>query len=151
MVPVSAGMLKNWGITAEELQEQSRKNVVYEIKSLRQLLGNGMPWMNAEEENEEDGLLCLSNREAFRGAAGMLIGDCLRDKAREEKCNFYILPSSLHEVLLVKDDGTGEQAEPLKQMVREINADPAILPASDYLSDSVYYYERAEDKVRIAA
>jgi len=151
LVPVSAGMLKNWGITAEELQEQSRKNVVYEIKSLRQLLGKGIPWMNAEEKTEEDSLLCLSNKETFRGAAGMLIGDCLRDKAQEEHCNFYILPSSIHEVILVKDDGIGEHAESLKQMVSEINADPAILPISDYLSDSVYYYDRVEDKVRIAA
>lgn len=54
--------------------------------------------------------------------------------------NFYVLPSSIHEVLIVPDNGD-MQAKELESMVKEVNA-TQVAPA-DLLSDKVQYYDRA--------
>ena len=51
--------------------------------------------------------------------------------------SYFILPSSLHEVILIKDDGTTDEAE-LKAMVTEANR--SVVEPSDILSDSVFHY-----------
>ena len=53
--------------------------------------------------------------------------------------NFYVLPSSIHEVLIVPDNGNMQTKE-LENMVREVNASQ-VLP-EDLLSDKVQYYDR---------
>ena len=57
--------------------------------------------------------------------------------------DFYILPSSIHEVLLVKDDGKFG-IDYLEDMVKEVNA-TQVAP-EDLLTDSVYHYD-AKGKV----
>jgi hypothetical protein len=52
--------------------------------------------------------------------------------------SFYILPSSIHEILLVKDNGQFDRAS-LEKMVREVNA-TQVAP-EDKLTDSVYHYD----------
>ncbi|MBQ7925064.1 MAG: hypothetical protein IJ335_02090, partial [Lachnospiraceae bacterium] len=61
------------------------------------------------------------------------------------KGKFYILPSSVHEVILLKDDGE-ESPSKLQEMVREINqceVDP-----TEVLSDSIYHYDIADKVIR---
>ena len=54
--------------------------------------------------------------------------------------DYFILPSSIHECLILPDDGTYERGE-LERMVREINR-RELLP-QEVLSDRVYHYDRA--------
>ncbi len=58
--------------------------------------------------------------------------------------DFYILPSSIHEILLVKDNGQFDRAA-LEQMVREVNA-TQVAP-EDKLTDSVYHYDSNKENV----
>ena len=62
-------------------------------------------------------------------------------------CDLYILPSSIHEVLLLKDDEIS--AEELRRMVRSVNR--GVVDEMDRLSDEVYHYQRGSGKVEIAA
>ena len=55
--------------------------------------------------------------------------------------DFYILPSSIHEVLLLPQSKAPSK-EQLDQMVREVNRD--CLDPGDYLSDHAYYYSKSE-------
>ena len=52
--------------------------------------------------------------------------------------DYFILPSSLHEVILIKDDGTSN-TDDLKRMVVEANR--SVVEPHDVLSDNVYYYD----------
>ena len=61
------------------------------------------------------------------------------DKAAERVGgDFFILPSSIHEILIVPDNGKME----LEAMVKEVNA-TQVAPA-DKLTDSVYHYDSKE-------
>ena len=57
------------------------------------------------------------------------------------KGDYFILPSSIHEVLLLRDDGNMDYRA-LEAMVREINA-TQVAP-EERLSDQVYHYDVAE-------
>lgn len=63
---------------------------------------------------------------------------------------FYILPSSVHEVILlpVTTEIRGSVAE-MRSMVREINASDDV-PEEEVLSDEVYYYDREGQELSIA-
>ena len=59
---------------------------------------------------------------------------------------FYILPSSVHEVILLEDTGAGAAPE-LKKMVLEVNR-TQVAP-EEVLSDSLYYYDSTDKRVKI--
>ena len=87
----------------------------------------------------------LSNVSRCRGAACILYEDTLRRAAEEYGEDFYILPSSVHEVILFP---VSEEKHPerLRDIVREVNR-TQILP-EEVLSDNVYYYRRKERKIQ---
>ncbi len=88
-----------------------------------------------------------SNSAGVFGACAMLHDMLLRQFAEETGDGFYILPSSVHEVLFLPVRGSGGDAESLGRMVREINA--GVLEPGDVLSDHVYYYSAEKDRVSI--
>ena len=54
--------------------------------------------------------------------------------------DFYILPSSTHEVLLLPESRAPSKEE-LDQRIQEVNREA--LEPEDYLSDHAYYYSRS--------
>ncbi len=88
----------------------------------------------------------LSNQKKLHGAVCMIYPGVLEELALRMKGNFFILPSSVHEMILLADTGIGE-TENLKKMVMEINS-TQVAP-EEILSDSLYYYDSAERKVKI--
>jgi hypothetical protein len=62
--------------------------------------------------------------------------------------SYYILPSSIHELILLADDGIST-VEELQNMVREINQTE--VSESDFLSDEVYHYDAIAKKFENAS
>lgn len=91
-------------------------------------------------------LRVLSNVKRVHGAICMLYPDVLENLARKEQKSFYILPSSIHEVILLADTGAGLPGE-LKAMIAEVNS-TQVAP-EEVLSDSLYYYDFTDKKVKI--
>ena len=60
--------------------------------------------------------------------------------------DLYILPSSIHEVLVTPDNGLYE-VEDLKKMVKEVN-DTEVSP-EERLSYSVYKYSRRDAEIKV--
>ena len=52
---------------------------------------------------------------------------------------FFILPSSIHELILVPDDG--EDVKGLKEIVSDVNDNSDVVTEDDFLSNSVYHYD----------
>ena len=74
--------------------------------------------------------------------AGVLAYQNFMDQAAERVGgDFFILPSSIHEVLIVPDNGRMDLKE-LEAMVRDVNA-TQVAPA-DKLTDNVYHYDSKE-------
>ena len=87
-----------------------------------------------------------TNEQCSLGAAVMRYPD-FREKVRGMiRGDFYILPSSIHEVILVPES-FGLEPERIQEMVKEINQ-TGVAP-EEVLSDSVYYFDGEE--IRIVA
>lgn len=98
-------------------------------------------WLEREFElvrNGEKGPLfyVLTNTSKINGAAVMLYEGMLKKFEERFESGFYIIPSSVHEVLILVE--ADESVEELNRMVREVN-DSQVAP-EEVLSDHVYYY-----------
>ncbi len=86
----------------------------------------------------------LTNSTGINGAACMMYENVLKEFAEMMQSDLIILPSSLHEVLLMLDDGVSEY-ENLTEMVSHINTTE--VPGEDVLSNSIYRYSRQDENV----
>lgn len=86
----------------------------------------------------------LTNKSKVYGAACMLYPDVLKNFCRNMGQDFYILPSSVHEVIMVPADA-GTNKEGLREIVTDINRTQ--VAEEEVLADSVYLYRRDIDKI----
>ena len=91
-------------------------------------------------------LFALTNSKAFFGASVIMYPGILRTAAKKLGGAYYILPSSMHEVLLLAKDKDTDPSQ-LKEIVEEVNLTDAV--STDFLSNHVYEYDSDEDTVTI--
>lgn len=95
---------------------------------------------NIYSEAKGPKMYVLSNSDRNCGAAAILYNSFLADFAKKTNSDYYILPSSIHEMILVPVGEDENEAERLKTMVREVNCTE--LSAEEILSDSIYFFKR---------
>lgn len=98
--------------------------------------------LDSTKDNESEELIVLSNNVSAYGASCMIYGDALKEYAVWKQSDLVILPSSIHEVLLVKYDGSSD-VRWLSRMVSDINISD--VAENERLSDSVYIYRWKQD------
>ena len=79
----------------------------------------------------------LTNDRREFGASAILYDGILKRAGEIINSGFYIIPSSIHELILVPEV-QGVNSGDLKNMVKQVNDNE--LPPAEVLSDSVYYY-----------
>ena len=99
-----------------------------------------------EETEESENLLVVSNRCKMSGASVILYDGMLQRIAKRLGGNFYLLPSSIHEMICMPCRDCHDERE-LVTMVRQINAESVL--EEEVLSDNVYCYDTAIDALRI--
>lgn len=139
--------LVEWDISNEELydiaKENTRRLFPPELRRLDDML-------REYDENidipEDSGLHILTNKQHINGATYMVYEDIIKEFAQNNNSDVYILPSSIHEVLLLpyKEDINKSN---LEEMVKEINE--YVVSPLEYLSDTVYKYDLREFCVKI--
>lgn len=82
----------------------------------------------------------LTNEKNMNGASMILQENLLRQCSKIIGGDFYVLPSSVHETLLVPEQEDIDVAY-LTHMVRAVNSDISSVPPADILSDKVQYYD----------
>lgn len=92
-------------------------------------------------------LYVAGNNSGLHGAAVVLYDGVLRNFAESVEKDLVILPSSIHEVLLIPVAPTLD-LEYLEDIVRHINQGE--VPEEEVLSDQVYLYKRETDQVCMA-
>ena len=80
----------------------------------------------------------------FNGATTILYDGWLGAFAEKNQADVYILPSSIHELILILDDKE-MGAERLQEMVKEVNRTQ--VENDEVLSDSIYYYCRENQEI----
>ena len=152
-IRINNSLMELWGATEEELYMvamESLENEPYNIQSIAKLLGGmaGIPVGEMPELPEEmTEQHVLTNEGCRYGAAGMLRQDLMEGFAEQAGGSFYILPSSIHDLILLPDDDS-VSAECLREMVKEVNK--SVVAREEWLSEDVYYYDCEEKKVRMS-
>ena len=91
------------------------------------------------EKDAAPPLYVLTNETQICGAACMLYPSLLAEFSDSVGKDLYILPSSIHEVLLLPT-GTRCADEELRALVQSVNREQ--LPLTQQLSDTIYFYSR---------
>ena len=138
-VLVTNQMMDQFGITPEQLHQDA---VLSQTEHRAPTLKN-MSEMMAEMsggfmEMEESPMWVATVEGGVNGAAVVQIPAFMDEAAEKLGGDFFVLPSSVHECLFIRDDGAFDR-EQLESMVQSVNA-TEVSPA-DFLSDSVYHYD----------
>lgn len=93
----------------------------------------------------DDQIYKISNQCSAHGAATMLYPGLLKSIAEEWGDDLYVLPSSIHEVILVAI--TGQEADRLRALVIDANMDLVKKPI--LLTNNIYRYYRDTEELKI--
>jgi hypothetical protein len=161
-IKVNNSIFDKWKITIEELKDAAYestynqeeifcKDFINTLSSLIASKGN-MSLFPQDFDAIKVGFppytYILSNKAKNHGAGAMLYKDVLKDLCDKHNVKRYIiLPSSIHEVILVPapdDEDDAKCLENFCNIVRDVNS-TSIAP-EEFLSDSVYIYDRQSNK-----
>ena len=136
---VTNQLLAEYGVSADQLHADA---VAAQIANHPPVLRN-MSEVMAEMSGglfdmPESPMWVATVDDGVNGAAVTQIPGFLEEAADRLGGDFFVLPSSVHEVLFIRDDGSFER-EQLESMVRGVNATE--VSEADFLSDSVYHYD----------
>lgn len=150
---VTDEMMRKWQAEPFELFQDAMhntRNLLGEsIRPLREILNEMIRSVCGElsiEELSEEGLpmFVLTNNWKRNGAVCMLFEDSLQEFAEEFESDLFVIPSSIHEVILVPEPAKLCREE-LNRIIREINRTE--LREEDILSDHVYLYSRQAGQI----
>lgn len=148
---ITPAMLDSWGVSMETLQKDAATCTWAEYPILSPMgnmisyLTSGLSLPNLLETGEpvqmSDDMFpvfVLSNDQAMQGASLITLPDLLDQIGDILQDDFYILPSSLHEVIIVPQN-TQMTLDELSEMVHSVNESQ--VAAEDLLSDKVQHYD----------
>lgn len=110
-----------------------------------QLLSDNLEELDRENLLSKSGMYVLTNTRGINGAACLLYSDSIRTLSDKLQGDFYILPSSIHELIVIPDNVNPERD--LCRMVSDINQTQ--VPKEDILSDNIYRYDTASGQIRL--
>ncbi len=164
--------LKSWGISQNELMRSALANTPRLLPPVIRPMSDVLKQLAREAMGDEydetavDSLLeaadeqrmernpvfptlyVLSNPAGVNGAACMLYPGEIRKFAAHLNQDLVILPSSIHEVLLVADSGNYD-FDDMSRLVQNINETE--VPPEDRLSNQIYRYSRKDDQIVIVS
>lgn len=145
-VKITTVMMEDYKVSSQELYAVAMENLRndgYRFQSMTEVLRGLYP--QAEEKiSMEKEMYVLSNASGMYGAVGILNRELIRKFA--EGRDFYILPSSVHEMIFIPASDEYIVSE-LDQMVEEINRTQVIL--EERLTDHCYFYDAEADEIRM--
>ncbi len=140
------------GVTIEQLHQTAKENTrnlrpvkVYQMSDLIARVGEKLGIEGFEYNTEMNFMYLFSNESNMFGAIAMFFEEELKQFADKLNSNFYVLPSSIHEVILVPDNKM-ITLDKFIEMVRDINATQ--VQETEVLSDSVYYYDKTVGQLK---
>lgn len=142
-----------WGITAEDISSAADANMPQMGGETFMSLAHMINQLNEiqivdESEDTESTTFVLSNRDRVFGAAAALYTGEIQRLAERREADIYIIPSSIHEVLLLVDSEETD-AEDIKKTILDVNE--AQVAPEERLSNNLYKYCRETDKIEVVA
>ena len=148
-VVVTKPLMDMYGINEAQLFADAERNSLAEeplvftplCDMIRSLIES-----NEVPSPEEAGIVTYiaTNKSGFHGASVLAYPEFAEKAAETIGGSFYMLPSSVHEFILIKDDGK-PNAKDLNKMVKNVNE--TVLEPRDLLSSQCYHYDAKEKKL----
>lgn len=138
---VTSELLRHYGVTPEELHRDALHFAPMShpasLRSLSEIMAERCRQSAPYRMGGGPEILVATVADGFSGAGVLLYPGVLDRAAGRLGGSFFVLPSSVHELLFIEDNGD-IHPEFLKEMVSAINA--AHVAPKDRLTDSVYHY-----------
>ena len=150
-IPITHEIMRQYGYDMNEIRRDAERNTPQIFPAALTLLaqaGSGKEQDEFANKNpDEKQFYILSNIIRHRGAGVLCYPGMQKKIAEHFGQNYYVLPSSIHE-LLILPEGAGKTAEELEQMVRSVNGEAGLKEI--FLSNKVLFYDREKEQLRIA-
>lgn len=157
---IKNGMLPVLQMTGEEILHIAKNNMVEQnLFEINSLLAETMRLMQEKGEDISDDFsefftentpkaFIVSNKDRAYGAACLACPEIIGTAIQKMGIDCYILPSSIHDVILIEKKGDFNEIEELRDMVKHVNRTEA--SANEILSDQVFQYNAKTKKIEIA-
>jgi hypothetical protein len=99
-------------------------------------------------QKDSESAYMLTNKSRFKGAAVLFYPGVMAKTADILGCGFYVLPSSMHELIIIPDS-MGMSIRSMTEMLHHGNE--AYVDEEEFLSDRVFHYDPFEGHLRIAS
>lgn len=158
-ITVTDGVCEQLHMSGEEILEAAHRNTEcqeFTCQSIEDIMrsimrAEGLPERYLDDVIDSKGmevpLYVLTNKEMSEGAAVITSRNVLEQAREKLGEDYWILPSSRHEVLLAPKS-IGMDAETLKEIVGQVNGRE--VSRADKLSDNVYQYNGLTRKITMA-
>ncbi len=139
VMQINREQMKEYGESPQDLYQQARQNTPVllpcKFSSLMEIVHETYPFLLSPSGKD---LYVLTNEDQRFGAAALLYEGQLSRVGRRLKENFYVLPSSVHETIIVPASEALDIKD-MREIVREVNG--SFVKQEEVLSDAVYYYD----------
>ena len=144
-VKITNDIMQNSGITFEELDEAANNNRdSYVAQDMFSMMVSLMPIRTEEIEEMRRAqaggpqMYVLTNEWEAKGASALLYPELIEDIAQKENSDLIVIPSSIHEILMVKASGMNK--DDISQIIQEVKSQQ--VDEQERLSDHAYFYKR---------
>lgn len=140
---ITNSLKEEYGYDMDEVFKAAENNTFAVMRTFNNVFFEEATDLLTQQINEllgED-LYVVSSKDGLYGAAGLFVNGVKEHIRDLLGTGYYILPSSVHEMVVLPDSMTGE-IDSLKDMVKGINA--SVVDPCEQLSDEVYHYDTAE-------
>ena len=150
-IGISTALISNkemvrWGVSLKELYEDALINTERIFPAQINRLKDVMASKGMLSEAGDFDLYLITNTQGINGATCILYHDILKNFARLHKTSFYLLPSSIHEMMICFTDEQISE-DMLLALVKEANH--RVVTMGEVLSDNIYYYDFKKEELSI--
>lgn len=145
---ITGEICRKYSISLEDLHIAAVKNMEKEGFTVQTLASVIEEITGMQEETISENCFTayvLTNKSRLDGATVMMYGKHFSRIARKLNTDLYVLPSSIHEVLAVPDDGINPYE--LKTIVHDVNS--GVVSDDEILSENIYRYSMEKDTFEI--
>lgn len=140
-IPITHELIQLWDVSLDVIQQNAFLNAPRLLPASfkpMQIVINELIGTNCiEEECTENLMFVLTNSLRTFGAACILYDGMLEKISEEIGESYYVLPSSIHEMIIVPESNSPSRAH-LDEMITEVNQTQ--VDEEELLSECVYYY-----------
>ena len=147
VITIQNSHLREWEISEDELWENIGENAAKtappRISGLMEIIEKATG--QSTECDDFSGVYVVSNESGHLGAGAVFYPGLLKGLSEDFESDLYIVPSSIHECLVIPDPNLEMDPSNLKEIIHEVNT--STVSEEDVLSDNLYRYDYETDKV----